>query len=304
MPIPILPVLSTLLGVGSQIFGASQQNRQNEASQKFAMQMYGRQRQDALTDWNMQNAYNAPDQQMKRLIAAGLNPNLVYGNGAVATSQQQPRQSSAPNAQFNPSRLDLQQPLMGAYDMEMKSTQMDMLRENMQLIKLKQISELYAAENKSADTAKKNQDIARSKYDLGFQVENREALSATIRQHLEKLKADTTFTLDSNERAAALNAQSVRKAAEEILSIRLGRAKTQAEIDHIRQQIENLRTSKELQDLEAQWMREGKTKGDWYFWRFLNDAVGGGAQKAIKGSVDKIAPLNRYTPKMPWEFWK
>lgn len=33
--------------------------------------------------WNMNNAYNTPVEQMKRLREAGLNPNLVYGSGSV-----------------------------------------------------------------------------------------------------------------------------------------------------------------------------------------------------------------------------
>lgn len=33
--------------------------------------------------WNMQNAYNTPAQQMKRLEAANLNKNLIYGSGNV-----------------------------------------------------------------------------------------------------------------------------------------------------------------------------------------------------------------------------
>lgn len=32
--------------------------------------------------WKMQNAYNTPKQQMKRLQDAGLNPNLIYGSSA------------------------------------------------------------------------------------------------------------------------------------------------------------------------------------------------------------------------------
>lgn len=32
--------------------------------------------------WNLQNAYNDPSAQMERLKKAGLNPNLMYGNGA------------------------------------------------------------------------------------------------------------------------------------------------------------------------------------------------------------------------------
>ena len=36
--------------------------------------------------WNMQNAYNSPSSQMERLQAAGLNPNLVYGNGGATNT--------------------------------------------------------------------------------------------------------------------------------------------------------------------------------------------------------------------------
>ena len=36
--------------------------------------------------WNMQNAYNTPSSQMERLQAAGLNPNLVYGNGGATNT--------------------------------------------------------------------------------------------------------------------------------------------------------------------------------------------------------------------------
>lgn len=34
--------------------------------------------------WNYENEYNSPTQQMARLRAAGLNPNLVYGGGNVS----------------------------------------------------------------------------------------------------------------------------------------------------------------------------------------------------------------------------
>lgn len=36
----------------------------------------------ALKNWNLENAYNTPEAQMQRFLAAGLNPNLVYGAGA------------------------------------------------------------------------------------------------------------------------------------------------------------------------------------------------------------------------------
>ena len=51
---------TTLFNTGSQLYTNSQ-NRKN-----------------ALADWNRQNAYNAPQQQMERFKEAGLNPNLIY----------------------------------------------------------------------------------------------------------------------------------------------------------------------------------------------------------------------------------
>ena len=43
--------------------------------------------------WNRANEYNSPTAQMGRLKQAGLNPNLVYGNGSVSgnTSTQTPK---------------------------------------------------------------------------------------------------------------------------------------------------------------------------------------------------------------------
>lgn len=48
-----------------------------EAQRAAAELAYQRQ----LSFWHMQNAYNSPEQQMKRFGAAGLNPHLIYGQG-------------------------------------------------------------------------------------------------------------------------------------------------------------------------------------------------------------------------------
>ena len=36
--------------------------------------------------WDLQNMYNSPAAQIQRLRAAGLNPNLIYGNGQEASA--------------------------------------------------------------------------------------------------------------------------------------------------------------------------------------------------------------------------
>ena len=76
-------------------------------------QLYKKQRADNREDattaynrqiemWNMNNAYNDPSAQMERLRQAGLNPNLVYGNGATTTASapSAPQASSATPQRF------------------------------------------------------------------------------------------------------------------------------------------------------------------------------------------------------------
>lgn len=49
--------------------------------QKALMQM---QNAFAVENWNRENAYNTPQRQKERLIAAGLNPDMMYGQSGVA----------------------------------------------------------------------------------------------------------------------------------------------------------------------------------------------------------------------------
>lgn len=61
------------------LLGYASQKSTNKANLKLAEYQYSK----ALEMWNRQNEYNLPKNQMQRLTDAGLNPNLVYGNGTV-----------------------------------------------------------------------------------------------------------------------------------------------------------------------------------------------------------------------------
>lgn len=72
------------------------------------------QNQVNIQNWQMQNEYNNPFNQMKRLQEAGLNPNLMYGNGSASTGNATSAPDaasvnsapmSAPRANFDFSRL-------------------------------------------------------------------------------------------------------------------------------------------------------------------------------------------------------
>lgn len=65
--------VATAVGVGGDIFSTM---LGIEASNKMAKQN----REWQLQQWHLENEYNSPAQQMQRMKAAGLNPNLIYGN--------------------------------------------------------------------------------------------------------------------------------------------------------------------------------------------------------------------------------
>lgn len=93
------------LGQGINAYSAGRMNKRGE---RFANRMYDQQRQHALDDWHMQNAYNDPAAQMQRLKGAGLNPNLVYGSGAAAqTAQSAPRSSSVSQPKYTTPQVDM-----------------------------------------------------------------------------------------------------------------------------------------------------------------------------------------------------
>lgn len=84
------PYIGAGIGAAANIAGsyinANATKSVNEQQIAHNMQMYNLSREDALKMWQIQNDYNSPSEQMKRLREAGLNPHLVYGNGADTTA--------------------------------------------------------------------------------------------------------------------------------------------------------------------------------------------------------------------------
>ena len=80
-------IIGNLLGFGSN-------HQTNQANKELAKYQY-----DLAVDmWNKQNEYNSPKAQMERFREAGLNPNLIYGNGAASAGNAgSPPQYQAPN---------------------------------------------------------------------------------------------------------------------------------------------------------------------------------------------------------------
>lgn len=124
IPIDPLGAVSAATNLFGGIFNAISTHNTNIKNREFAKEMYAKQRADALADWERQNLYNSPEQQMQRYIKAGLNPNLIYGNQqqmpAVRSVSQDVPRGEAPQFHGNP---------LAAYqDYAMKNVQTDLLK--------------------------------------------------------------------------------------------------------------------------------------------------------------------------------
>ena len=61
-------------------------DKTNKANMELAQYQYSKD----LEMWNKQNDYNSPQQQMERFAEAGLNPNLIYGQGNAGNATSAP----------------------------------------------------------------------------------------------------------------------------------------------------------------------------------------------------------------------
>lgn len=93
--------LPLALGGIQNLWNVGETRKANKDTRDFSMEMYERQRRDALSDRD----YNTPAEQMKRLKEAGLNPNLIYGSGAGSV-QSQVRSSSPGSYRAEPAKIE------------------------------------------------------------------------------------------------------------------------------------------------------------------------------------------------------
>lgn len=193
------PITLALAGLGgaANIFGswsqrqASKDNtrRTIQANKELAEYAY----QKDLEMWNRANEYNRPEAQMQRLVAAGLNPNLVYGSGQVVgnTSTQTPKYN-APRVDYEHEAFapDMIPVLHQFSDMYIKSAQRDNLEAQNRLITQQVITEGLKGANMGANTAKTEFDLKLAKQLEQYSLE-------AARENLRKTRADIEMTSQS-----------------------------------------------------------------------------------------------------------
>ncbi|AXH74373.1 MAG: DNA pilot protein [Microviridae sp.] len=247
----------------------------NRKQNKWAQETYDKQRKDSLHDWSMQNAYNSPAAQMQRLKDAGLNPNLVYGNGADAQSTAMPRSVDTPNVKYEAPKLETMQAqnsLGNYYDAQIKGATIDNLQVQKTVL-------LEDAKFKAAQTLATLQDTEASKFDLGVKSDLRSTTIEAARQNLNKLlaqkskiEADTVYTRDENKRKQQLQPNVVQEGLQRIALSKLQQAKTIAETKKIEQETTNLSKEEVIKQIEVDLRKQGLTPQSPFWLKKLNEA--------------------------------
>lgn len=244
MPLDAAVGAAAIVGAGSIInsgVNSYASGRMNRKTREWNEKMYGIQRQDALSDWEMQNKYNSPREQMQRFRDAGLNPALIYGQtneaGVVRSTDVKGWSPEAPRIDLQP-----QAALATYYDIKMKEANLDNL--NAQNTVFKEEALLKRATTQAVMTRTEGE-LANlgilDKYGL-----------QTAEAKLNAMKTSTNISLQANERQALASSQSLQEGLERILKIRLDQAHTRAATQNMQVEMERIRKSIQALDKDIE----------------------------------------------------
>lgn len=260
------PVTGTAILGGANLISQSFANR---ANRRWATRQADKARAWALQDWEMTNEYNSPRAQMERLKEAGLNPNLVYGNGATATGGDV--RGTAP-ASYKQEPLDfspMQNAIYAGIDMEIKKANKDLLE-----------VQKTVATNNAILTAQKTAESQIKMAKSEFELSQAKSLAAGVLQaqqlNLKKMEQDIDlqgkrFLLDVNEndRRNILTANTLREGLQRIVESKsrvylngLSGKQKIAETDRIRKQIDLMNQDDLTKELDNNLRKEGISPND------------------------------------------
>lgn len=262
---------SQSLNTGMNYAIASNLNRRSE---RYNREMYDKQRADALADWNRQNEYNSPVQQMARLKNAGLNPNLVYGHGAEATSTAMPRntETKAWNPQVPSVNFDAGSVIGSYYDAKVKEQTINNMKAQLENTQMETLLKAAQRTSTLSNVDKTQWDVERSKglYPSSLQYQQ---------EQVNKIIQDMDIAQQQNKRSAQLQ-------GEQILNMIQQRSMNNLSMEQTQRAIELMKKDSRIKELDAQFADKGVRPNDSMMWKVIGEII------------------NRVTGKSMWDLLK
>lgn len=157
-----------------------------------------------LEQWNRQNEYNLPVNQMQRLEEAGLNPNLVYGDKNVTgnTVGNAP-QYNAPTLKYKPPTAgDFQGMIAGFQDVNTKVAQQGFIEAQTQRTQQQTLNDAINNDILANEAEKSGIDLEKAEGLLPYSLDSAKSKTEQERLKIEGLKADNSIkALVKNEKS-------------------------------------------------------------------------------------------------------
>ena len=266
------------ISLAGQLINSGIQGGMNRATRKWNEKMYGQQRKDALADWAMQNEYNSPLQQMARLKAAGLNPNLVYNNGATHSAQAVQKSDMK---QWSPQapQFDFGQIIDQYLGTQQRQNTINVGKEQLEALKLENI-------NKGIKNVKDAKGLPFVERMLESTLERNAASIAAMRQQ-------TQFSISENARRELRNTADINVAVQRALNIEQQTTNDKAKLDNIKATKQILIEQGNLTKLNRVWKEAGLTNNssrlDWLLAQFAMDPEN--ANQRLQNYIDAMGRL-------------
>lgn len=180
--------------------------------------------------WRRTNAYNSPAEQMKRLQQAGLNPNLIYGNGASgASGQASPAPEFAQLAESGYKPVDIPTTLSSMQEFtnwDIKKAQEDKLQTEADLLRQKILTETYNQSSKILENTK-------SRIQLRYADQMAQTSLEGMQANNQKTLADIKYTTNQDVRSDIQLRQNILESTQRILASKSGIRLNDAQIQKI-----------------------------------------------------------------------
>lgn len=249
----------------------------------LARKDYQRVRNDNLAYWHMQNEYNSPAAQMQRLKDAGLNPHLVYGNGATATSNQGVNQGKLEHVAVEPPQFDPGSVMGSYFDASMKQAQTDNLRVQKTVMEQEAILKAVQSLNTLANTTKTKEETTNIQMLRESTIEAAKKNVEKIAADIASTEANTQYTLSENMRKQEIHPITIRTMNEAIQNMKEQRTLSQNQRQEIQHRIQNMVKEGVLKDWEIKLSEQGIRPGDPLWIRKFYDLL-----ESIDGKEGKI----------------
>ena len=269
-------------GAGKTLYDQDQNKRLTTDARNYDRaewdRTYDKTRKDAISDRDYNNKYNSPEQQMIRLKDAGLNPHLVYGNGAQTTASQ--INDAKPNARNSAPMRAVEQPNPYTSSVELANKQaataLTQAQTVHELVRGKDADFDLGLKTELRDTTIAGAKLANQNTQTGIIVQTdandraNDLQSGAIKkqdkeidkivQDTKKSKEDTKFTKDSNTRASELQKENIKKIQQEVENLEGSNQHTRqlkaiALQDEKLKKFENLLRAIDVNPNESDWVQ-------------------------------------------------